>query len=77
VTPPAKAGAVPGARELIRSFRELRHAFFLAYYEAYDMLRVVGQAAFPEGTWRWPRECGQRYLEADVFAEPAAVGVAA
>jgi len=77
VTPPAKAGAVPGARELIRNFRELRHAFFLAYYEAYDTLRAVGQAAFPEGTWRWPRECGQRYLEAAALAEPAALAAAA
>lgn len=63
VTPPAKAGAVPGAAELIRGYRELRRAFLRAYNTAYARLRAAGQAAFPEGTWRWLRECGQRSHE--------------
>lgn len=58
-TPPAKAGAVPEAKSLLRGFRELRRAFLRAYTAAYLELRAAGTAVFPAGAWRWPRECGQ------------------
>lgn len=58
-TPPAKAGAVPDGKSLLRGYRELRRAFLRAYAAAYEELRAVGTAVFPPGAWRWPRECGQ------------------